>query len=181
MPNQTVTLRDGQQALIRPLTTSDTRLLYRCFRGYGEQARRNFAPHPFTREIAEDICSQADDQRTSQRFLIVRGAPPKEQPLGYAFLWFLDQEIPSLGIGMVDAAVGRGLGRCVLEFLLERARELGHRRLWLSVMERNARARALYESAGFAYYGEPRWSENGQGMILRMEKVIAPVEGGEPG
>lgn len=45
---------------------------------------------------------------------------------------------------------GRGVGRRLLEAIERRARELGCCRLTLEVQENNHRARAVYNSAGFA-------------------------------
>lgn len=47
---------------------------------------------------------------------------------------------------------GQGIGRMILEKLIDRARELGYRRLILDVNERAERARRLYESLGFKEY-----------------------------
>lgn len=49
---------------------------------------------------------------------------------------------------------GRGLGRQILEELIRIAfEELNAHRLWLDVLEHNARARHLYESLGFVREG----------------------------
>jgi len=173
MGTKRVQYGNGRWALIRRLAGTDTELLFRCFRGLGGEARRHFAPHPFSREIAQDICSKAGCEKTALRFIITDGESPDETPLGYSFLWFLDQEVPSVGIGLVDDAAGQGLGRCVLEHLLEEARGLGYDKIRLTVVARNARARALYESAGFCYYGDHTWDEHARGWSLKMERSLA--------
>ncbi len=52
---------------------------------------------------------------------------------------------------------GRGVGRLLLDAVVQKARALGCCRVTLEVQEANARARALYQEAGFgpALYGEP--------------------------
>lgn len=51
---------------------------------------------------------------------------------------------------------GTGVGRGLLRAAVTRARDQhGARRIWLDVKARNGRARALYESEGFALTGEP--------------------------
>ena len=54
---------------------------------------------------------------------------------------------------LVPAARGRGFGREVLEFTLERARELGIRTLHLEVETGNESATRLYRAAGFEETG----------------------------
>ena len=122
--------------------------------------------------MAEDICSKASTEATAKRFLVLEVGPSDGAPLGYAFLWFLDQQIPSLGIALVENAIGQGLGRHVMDFLADRARERGYHKLRLTVIARNERARALYESVGFEYYGDRTWSEHAAGWSLNMEKDL---------
>jgi GNAT superfamily N-acetyltransferase len=50
---------------------------------------------------------------------------------------------------------GTGLGRGLLRAAVARAREHGAVRVWLDVKAHNDRARALYESEGFAPTGDP--------------------------
>ncbi len=50
---------------------------------------------------------------------------------------------------VVDAARGQGIGRALVEAVLERARARGCKRVELDVDVENAPARALYEALGF--------------------------------
>ena len=34
------------------------------------------------------------------------------------------------------------------------------------------KARTLYESLGFTYYGDRMWDENGRGWLLRMQRDL---------
>jgi len=170
MTDGRVVLRDGRKGMIRPLSSADAELLYGCFQGLGAEARRLFAPHPFSREVAEDLCSSVETDKTALRFIVVE--QEGGTPLGYAFLFHLERRVPSLGIGLVDSAVGLGLGRQVMAFLLDRARQLGCAAVRLTVMERNTRARALYESLGFRYYNGRSWDSNGNGWSLKMEAPL---------
>lgn len=47
----------------------------------------------------------------------------------------------------------RGLGRHLMEHILDRARRAGHDVLWLSVWENNERAKAFYRTFGFRKVG----------------------------
>ncbi len=61
-----------------------------------------------------------------------------------------------LGMGLLPAYRGRGLGRALLERTLERVRSTGLRRVELEVYAGNAAAIALYESCGFRHEGRRR-------------------------
>jgi len=177
MERKALELKDGRKAAIRSLTKADADLLHRCFRRFGKEARRNFAPHPFSYETAESLCDNLAQVRSSRRYLIIIGRQPNEKPLGYAFLYQLDQKVLSLAIGLTDESVGQGLGRQVAGFLIDVARKLGFAKVCLCVMMRNGRARRLYESMGFSYQGHRFWDDNGKGWSLRMEKNVRKKKG----
>ena len=61
-----------------------------------------------------------------------------------------------LGMGIVSAYRGRGLGRRLLEATLRAARDAGIERVELSVHADNSRAIALYEKVGFVREGLAR-------------------------
>jgi len=58
-----------------------------------------------------------------------------------------------LGMGVVDAYRGRGIGRKLLDATLRAAKQMGLTRIELTVRTDNARAKRLYESFGFAVEG----------------------------
>ena len=59
----------------------------------------------------------------------------------------------SLGIALYQKYCGLGLGRRLMEFALELARDCGYEQAELEVVADNVRAIALYESLGFEIYG----------------------------
>ena len=79
-------------------------------------------------------------------------------------------------IGVLQAWVGRGVGRALLEALEAWARSRGLHRLELTVDVDNRRAIALYEKCGFAREGVKRHSRKVDGKYsdeLYMSKLIA--------
>ena len=72
---------------------------------------------------------------------IVRGTLPVHQHRG------------TLGIGMLDAYRGKGLGLRLMQATLAAARARGFEHIGLVVYGRNARAAALYRKAGFREIG----------------------------
>ena len=79
-------------------------------------------------------------------------------------------------IGVLQAWVGRGVGRALLDALEAWARSRGLHRLELTVDVDNQRAIALYEKCGFEREGVKRHSRRIQGRYadeLYMAKLIA--------
>ena len=78
-----------------------------------------------------------------------------EQPAGCLLMWTLedyftgDRHAHISVIAVTRAAEGRGVGRALMDYAAQWARERGHSRLTLSVFESNRRAQRLYEGAGF--------------------------------
>lgn len=66
------------------------------------------------------------------------------------------RHVGRLGIGLLEAARGRGLGRRLMWEAVEAARRHGIERVELEVFASNARAIALYESLGFQREGLKR-------------------------
>jgi RimJ/RimL family protein N-acetyltransferase len=70
---------------------------------------------------------------------------------------------------MVVQRKGRGFGRAALRVAKKIAfDDLGAHRLWLDVKQRNARAKALYDSEGFVVEGELREAVRVQGGFESM-------------
>lgn len=74
-------------------------------------------------------------------------------PLGFAFARVVADEAELLGIGVLPAARGKGLGRRLLDDVLATAAERGATRMVLEVRRDNAIAQRLYAAAGFARVG----------------------------
>jgi [ribosomal protein S18]-alanine N-acetyltransferase len=82
---------------------------------------------------------------------------------GYAVVWVVVDQAELGDIAVERGWRGRGLGRLLLETVLDRARREGVRELFLEVRPSNEGARRLYERYGFEevgrrrnYYSEPR-------------------------
>ena len=88
--------------------------------------------------------------RENYRFFVVE---ENGEILGYCgFLYVLDEgEIPNVCVK--ESARQRGIGRQMMEALLEAAKSCGLSVLFLEVRESNQAARRLYESLGFIQNG----------------------------
>jgi ribosomal-protein-alanine acetyltransferase len=74
---------------------------------------------------------------------------PEGPPLGYALGWWVIDELELLAVGVLPEARRQGLGRRLLEHVIEAVRASGGRRVLLEVARSNTAARRLYEGAGF--------------------------------
>ncbi|MBI5243530.1 MAG: ribosomal protein S18-alanine N-acetyltransferase [Elusimicrobia bacterium] len=91
---------------------------------------------------------------------------------GYAAAWLVQDEVQILSIAVHGGMARRGVGRLLLDAVLEAAKAAGCRRATLDVSERNAPARGLYESSGFAAVGRrPGYYDDGSDALL-MDKPL---------
>ncbi len=131
------------------LRTSDADLLYAFFQMLGKQTRAWFRPHtPWTHAVAQDLAAQAEDPDFI-RFLVLAEQEGKEEPAGYGFFENLQSARPVLGIAVADAYQGHGLGQAIMQHLITVARQLGKRRIILTVDGDNLRAQHVYKKMGF--------------------------------
>jgi RimJ/RimL family protein N-acetyltransferase len=84
----------------------------------------------------------------------------------------------SLGMSILPEARGRGGGRALLEAMLEHARSRGAHKVELEVWPDNARAIALYASAGFEVEGLRRHHYRRRDGSLRSALLMASLLGG---
>ena len=91
---------------------------------------------------------------------------------GYVVALDAADEGEILNRAVAEAGRRRGLGRALVEAILERLRSRGVRQVYLEVRESNAAARALYTAFGFkevgrrrAYYRRPVEDA----MVLRLD------------
>src|SRR4051812_40011954 len=103
------------------------------------------------------------------RHFIVEAGPGLEAA-GFVILIGCRSQHQSLKLKrMVVRSKGRGLGRAALRVVKKVAfDDLGAHRLWLDVKQRNARAKALYDSEGFVVEGVLRESVKLEGGFESM-------------
>lgn len=103
--------------------------------------------------------------------------PTKGRLVGYAIAWFVLDEGELANLAVAPAARRRGVGRMLLDGIVDDARMRRVGQLFLEVRESNVAARALYASQSFVeigrrkqYYRKP--SEDA--LILRRELASQP-------
>lgn len=100
--------------------------------------------------------------------------------IGYAGLWFDGEVAQVMTLGTARKYQSRGVGRLLLQALVDRSRELRARALFLEVAVDNAHAIALYEQFGFERlvvrkrYYQP---EDKDAWTMRMDLAAEPQKG----
>lgn len=107
----------------------------------------DFSPHPFDRDNAVRVCSYKGDDLY---FGLLRN---RVEMIGYFMLrgWDEGYEIPAIGLCVLDAYQGIGLGRLIMNHLEAHAQLNGASKVMLKVTKQNKTAINLYESQGFDF------------------------------
>jgi RimJ/RimL family protein N-acetyltransferase len=158
---RTITLRDGARVTLRSAAPDDAEAMLR-FR------REVVALSPFVLTVPEDLTDLAlEDQRSSLETFAAHPctlmllAFAGGELIGASSLIGFDRakkrHTADYGAAIAEPWRGRGVGRAMLEILIEWARSNPDLlRLTLDVMADNTRARRMYELAGFRACGHER-------------------------
>ncbi|UCC48068.1 MAG: ribosomal protein S18-alanine N-acetyltransferase [Gemmatimonadota bacterium] len=106
--------------------------------------------------------------------------------VGYAVVWYLFQQAELGNLAVAPGWRRRGLGKRLLDWALEKARERGTERIFLEVRISNRAAQRLYERYGFVqvglrrrYYREP--VEDARVMSLDLGQLFRGASQGGAG
>jgi [ribosomal protein S18]-alanine N-acetyltransferase len=99
-----------------------------------------------------------------------------ETMIGYALMMRVLDEAHLLNLSVVKHMQKRGLGRYLLEHMIEKAKQFQATNMFLEVRPSNISAIALYENMGFCeisvrrgyYPADPKTSENGREDAILM-------------
>lgn len=140
---------------IRPATPPDLESFLRCLDLVARERRYLALIEGPSREEADAFLADARSRGMVQLVAVVA-----EEVVGWCDV--IRKPYPgfehsgTLGMGLLPAWRGRGLGARLLEAVLEGAAGLGITRVELEVFETNERAIALYERNGFVHEGRKR-------------------------
>ena len=87
---------------------------------------------------------------------LVAAEDEERRLLGYAVCWTVVDQSELGNVAVAGEARGAGVGRALVEAIVERVRARGSRECFLEVRESNAVARALYDDMGFDVVGRRR-------------------------
>ena len=143
----------AQRCMVRPLTEADVPALREFgVRGLSESSRALFAPYDWAGSSLSAQLEQAARHSLEQRDLHLV-ALIGDEIVAYGFLWSMADEVPELGLAVVDAYQRKGLGRALLLLLCQIARAESRWGVELTTMQQNVAALGMYENAGFERLG----------------------------
>ncbi len=138
---------------LRPLTEHDAGALRDFYNSLSPASIRTFRPLGLTTTLA--ACAKIVTDATAPaatRFDL--GAWQGDILVGWGSVSGLDTDRPEFGLGVADAWQGQGVGKALIDGVLDHARSRGLSRIYLIAVKDNARAIGLYSSRGFVQYGE---------------------------
>lgn len=152
-----VTLRDGKQAILRSLEKEDAAAAIWLMRKTAEETRF------LMRELDECGMTIAQEEefiartKESQHDALI-GAFVDRELVGMANVTQVYPRLrvrhrAGMGISLVKAHWGRGIGTALMRALIDLAKDVGYEQLELEVVRSNERAVALYERMGFETVG----------------------------
>ncbi len=175
--------RDGRAFSARRLQCADRCALQAFDRDLSAATRARFLPHAYDDRTVDRLLlrSEAGDDLVMGLF-DHSSAVPRPRIVGYCFLWYFRERVPLLGIGLLDAYQGFGLGRAMVRLLIKQARAVGCEGVELTTLPDNNRAFALYEKCGFRHYADvPNLDGSGRtiverAMFLEIKPGARPLE-----
>jgi acetyltransferase len=155
----TLTLRDGRRARVRSIRPADAAMDGAFFAGLSEQSRyMRFMQHlPELTPLLVQQFTQIDETR-EMALIALDDASGDEAIVGIArYIAETGQEGESAEFAIViaDAWQGHGLGRALMELLIDGARRCGLRTLVGNILAVNAPMRALAAAVGFTLDVDP--------------------------
>jgi GNAT superfamily N-acetyltransferase len=163
-------LRDGRPVTMRPLQETDVEPLATFFLGLSAETRRRYAPHPFDRTTAQELCRAAGHDGCTRFVVVLESESERPAIIGYLILTPTPSQTDlerhdghlraeaSAGIApaVADAYQNQGVGSLLGRHVIACARDMGLRQLFLTggVRSFNESAIHYYEKLGFRRVGE---------------------------
>jgi len=170
--SRTVRTCTGQEVLIRLIRSDDGEILGRYLTELSEQAQGQLPPHRLDRAAADAVCADAGNPHTLRTLAIVQDKAG-QRVVGYFILQLSisgaerarfasyrlaldDRTDCKLSVSMAEKYRHRGVGRSMMLHVLELARRLGRRRVFLTSGTQASYVHAIhfYTSFGFRVVGQ---------------------------
>lgn len=156
LAEQSLTLRDGSSAFVRPIRPEDSAMLAQLFAEQSEQSRQSrfMSKAAVSPQLLGRFC-RIDYSRDFG--LLIHDA--EQQPLATAnYISHTDGESCEFGISIADRLQGQGIGTVLMNALIEHARRQGLTLIRADILADNLPMRKLAEKLGFTV--TPRQDDN---------------------
>ena len=137
-----------QDITMRPIVPGDEEKINEFFSVMGPESTAFFNRNRGNQRAALDFCQKQD---TNYRLYWMAELDGKMA--GYVFLWDCNTSLPWLGIAVREDLKGRHLGRRLIAYAQDYARDEGKGGLQLTTSLANIRGQVLYETMGFKRMG----------------------------
>ena len=159
MWEKNVQLIDGTQVFLRPEKPSDLEMLKDMFLSLSDETLR-YLPTPFTEERIQGWITNLDYEKALPIVAVIKESSARERIISVASLDFDLTEAfkhkAEFGITVHDDYQNRGLGTILTKHMIEIARQLGLKKVYLRVTTDNERAIHVYKKCGFHIEGRLR-------------------------
>jgi RimJ/RimL family protein N-acetyltransferase len=132
--------------LIRDINENDAMDLFKFLSDLNEKTKSFFHPHSFDLKTINNICKTKKDHYFVMFF--------NNKLVGYSFLRLFGYKIPSFGVIIKNHFTARGYGTILSKWTIDKARELGYKKIILKTYKENISAKKIYKKLGFKIIGE---------------------------
>ncbi len=168
----TLTTGEGVELLVRRLVGGDGAALQAFNAALSLESRSKFLPHPYDNTTVARALARSEN---GDDYLL--GVFDGDRLVGYFFLWRIHERVPLLGIGILDEFQHRGLGRQMMQLLIDLAVAEGCEGIELTTTRDNHAAFALYQKCGFHYVGDVD-NRSGDGTIVVEHAMFYTIKPG---
>ena len=138
-------MKKETQIYIRQAKENDVDGLYDLLNGLSVQNKQFFHPHPFDKKTLSEICSGKNDHYFVMSL--------NSQIIGYSMLRLFGYKIPSFGCCIHEKYQYQKFGTILTTWTINKAKELGFKKVILKTYKQNIPAQKLYEKIGFKTIG----------------------------
>lgn len=165
--NKKIILKNGMECYLRNATQSDGQLVLDNFNlTHTETDYLLTYPNENNYDAAREsqfLKEKADSENEIEIIAVVDGVVTGTAGIEAVGMKYKVRHRAELGISVLKAFWGLGIGRALMTSCIECAKAAGYSQLELKVVAENARALSMYEKAGFVEYGR-----NPKGFNSRM-------------
>jgi ribosomal protein S18 acetylase RimI-like enzyme len=147
-------LIDIHEHTIRNFALGDKELVNDFFDQMDGESRGFFNRADGNRNNALEFFSKNGEEPNAVRFLsFIKNKDTKEIMTGYVFAWDIETGVPTLGIAVHEDYKGKGLGRRLMNHLIDYLKNNDYGGVMLTTAFANIRGQSLYTRMGFQHIG----------------------------